>query len=100
VIAGDHELRVGFVLSHYARTVLPGREVDYHNAPSGPPAGVAGFIAHSLAPSPSAPAETRDPAGRSLTLLRAYRHAPLSGVSWLVYAPQREPAPAASPSGI
>lgn len=96
-IAGDHELRVGFVLAHYARKVLPGREVLYRNAPSGPPAGADGFVAHSLAALASAPAAIRDERGEPFELLRTFRHAPLSGVTWFVYAPQR--APAASPAG-
>jgi hypothetical protein len=86
-IAGDHELRVGFVLAHYAKRTLPGREVLYRNAPAGPPAGVAGFIAHSLDPDPTAPAAIRGEDGRAFHRIAIYRHAPLSGVTWLLYAP-------------
>jgi hypothetical protein len=83
---------VGFVLAHYAKEALPDREVLYRNAPAGPPAGVAAFVAHTLDPDPAAPASIRDEAGRPLELAGTYRHAPLSGVTWLLYLPPRASA--------
>ena len=85
VVGSDHDFRNELVLRFYARTLPPGRRLDYRRHGAWPPGGPDWYVVHRSA-RPSQPAAEIDVPGAGRYALAAeFDHAAISGFYWAVY---------------